>query len=280
MPFIPDPAGWQALLAGSLPGPRTRRPGICLLAGRLCLAGRDPINVIKGRPSTTGAGPYGDPRGKPIAGTRRAEAIRGTVPWRKGREGRLRPRALRQTSRCCAGACGAGCCRRSPRRSVRRQQPRLLPPPPSGLARWLNPATAPFISDPGVSTPSHNNGTGRWASFPTWLHNQQPRRDRSGSSLPDIIHSQLFRLGQPHAGFPSATRPPDTQWSVGGGGSSSAFERRSSMAATLTGPKTRTGALSWVDRSDLRPPARRASSVSATSRCGRTRLLLSINQAL
>jgi len=110
-------------------------------------------------------------------------------------------------------------------------------PPPSGLARWLNPATAPFIPIPAIDTEPHSGLT--LGVIPTWLRTNS-RNEIERITAPDIIHSQYFGWGAHMRvlGYPSA----DTQWSVEGG-----FTQRVERefdGRYLTG-QTRTGAVSW-----------------------------------
>jgi Omp85 superfamily domain len=95
--------------------------------------------------------------------------------------------------------------------------PELTPPPPAptpapqptGLARWLNPATAPFIPVPEVAT-DPNGGT-TVGVLPVWLAaNDQHEIDRI--IAPDILHNSYFGFGM-HARiyeYPS----DDQQWSA------------------------------------------------------------------
>jgi len=110
-------------------------------------------------------------------------------------------------------------------------------PPPAGLARWLNPATAPFIPIPDFDTEPHNGLT--LGLLPTWLHTNS-RDEIERIVAPDIIHSQYFGWGAHMRvlGYPSA----DTQWSVVGGLKQRV--EREFDGRYLTG-QTRTGAVSW-----------------------------------
>jgi hypothetical protein len=110
-------------------------------------------------------------------------------------------------------------------------------PPPSGLARWLDPATAPFIPIPDFDTEPHNGLT--LGVIPTWLHTNS-RDEIERITAPDIIHSQYFGWGAHMRvlGYPSA----DTQWSVVGGLKQRV--EREFDGRYLTG-QTRSGALSW-----------------------------------
>jgi hypothetical protein len=110
-------------------------------------------------------------------------------------------------------------------------------PPPSSLARWFNPATAPFIPIPDFDTEPHNGLT--LGVIPTWLHTNS-RDEIERITAPDIIHSQYFGWGAHMRvlGYPSA----DTQWSVVGGLKQRV--EREFDGRYLTG-QTRTGAVSW-----------------------------------
>src|ERR1700741_1074141 len=84
------------------------------------------------------------------------------------------------------------------------------PAPPTGLRRWLDPATAPFIPIPEIDTDPYSGTT--LGLIPTWLHtNRQDEIERI--IAPDVIHSEYFGWGSRMRifGFP----PADTQWSVG-----------------------------------------------------------------
>ncbi len=86
------------------------------------------------------------------------------------------------------------------------------PAPPTGLRRWLDPATAPFIPIPEIDTDPYSGTT--LGLIPTWLStNQQGQIERI--IAPDIIHSEYFGWGGRMRifDFPSA----DTGWSVVGG---------------------------------------------------------------
>jgi len=110
-------------------------------------------------------------------------------------------------------------------------------PPPSGLAHWLDPATAPFIPIPAIDTEPHNGLT--LGVIPTWLQTNS-RNEIERITAPDIIHSQYFGWGAHMRvlGYPSA----DTQWSVEGGLKQRV--EREFDGRYLTG-QTRTGAVSW-----------------------------------
>jgi outer membrane protein assembly factor BamA len=87
-----------------------------------------------------------------------------------------------------------------------------LPPPaapPTGLARWLNPATAPFIPVPEIGA-DPNSGT-TLGLLPVWLRtDEQHQIDRI--IAPDVLYNTYFGYGM-HArlyAYPS----DDEQWSV------------------------------------------------------------------
>jgi hypothetical protein len=86
------------------------------------------------------------------------------------------------------------------------------PARPTGLGRWLDPATAPFIPIPEIDTDPYSGTT--LGLIPTWLYtNREDEIERI--IAPDVIHSEYFGWGSRMRifGFPSA----DTQWSVVGG---------------------------------------------------------------
>lgn len=82
-------------------------------------------------------------------------------------------------------------------------------PPPTGLARWLNPSTAPFIPVPEIAT-DPNGGT-TYGLLPVWLStNDEHEIDRIFA--PDVLHNTDFGYGM-HVRlyqYPS----DDEQWSV------------------------------------------------------------------
>ncbi len=80
---------------------------------------------------------------------------------------------------------------------------------PPWLARWLDPATAPFIPVPEIDV-DPNSGT-TLGLIPTWL---STNRDNQITKIiaPDVIHNPYFGWGA-HArifAYPS----DDTQWSL------------------------------------------------------------------
>jgi hypothetical protein len=109
--------------------------------------------------------------------------------------------------------------------------------PPRGLARWLDPATAPFIPIPEIDTEPHSGLT--LGVIPTWLSTNE-RGEIERIIAPDIIHSQYFGWGSRMRifGYPSA----DTQWSVVGG-LKQRVERE--FDARYVGGQTRSGTFSW-----------------------------------
>jgi hypothetical protein len=84
--------------------------------------------------------------------------------------------------------------------------------PPSGLARWFDPATAPFIPVPEIDIDPVTGTT--LGIIPTWLETDA-HGDIQRIYAPDIIHSEYFGWGARARVFayPSA----DTQWSLVGG---------------------------------------------------------------
>ena len=108
---------------------------------------------------------------------------------------------------------------------------------PSGLARWYDPATAPFIPIPEIDTEPHSGLT--LGVIPVWLRTNS--RDQIERIIaPDVIHSQYFGWGarMREFGYPSE----DTQWSVVGG-LKQRVERE--FDAQYLGGQTRSGPLSW-----------------------------------
>lgn len=95
--------------------------------------------------------------------------------------------------------------------------PQVLPQPPasahrSGISRWLNPATAPFLPIPEVAVDPDNGTT--VGLIPTWLKTDA-QHDIRQMIAPDVIHNAYFGYGV-HAriyDYPSA----DEQWSIIGG---------------------------------------------------------------
>ena len=118
--------------------------------------------------------------------------------------------------------------------------PEATAPPaaaPTGLKRWLDPASAPFIPIPEIDTDPYSGTT--LGLIPTWLQtNRQHQIERI--IAPDVIHSEYFGWGSRMRifGFPSA----DTQWSVVGG-LKERVERE--FDGQYVAGQTRTSAYSW-----------------------------------
>jgi hypothetical protein len=86
------------------------------------------------------------------------------------------------------------------------------PPASSGISRWFNPATAPFIPIPEVAADPDNGTT--VGIIPTWLKTDE-NHDIRQIIAPDIIHNPYFGYGM-HGriyDYPST----DEQWSLIGG---------------------------------------------------------------
>ncbi|MGH8231053.1 MAG: hypothetical protein ACRESY_04455, partial [Steroidobacteraceae bacterium] len=75
--------------------------------------------------------------------------------------------------------------------AVKQLPPPTPPPPtvPSGLWRWLNPSTAPFIPVPEIAV-DPNSGT-TLGLLPTWLHTDD-RHEISSIIAPDVLHNPFF----------------------------------------------------------------------------------------
>jgi hypothetical protein len=109
--------------------------------------------------------------------------------------------------------------------------------PPGGLARWLDPANAPFIPIPEIDTGPQTGTT--LGLIPTTLRiNDHSEIERI--TAPDIIYSQYFGWGARMRIF--AYPSEDTQWSLVGGGKERV--EREFDGRYLAG-QTRTGTLSW-----------------------------------
>jgi Omp85 superfamily domain len=83
------------------------------------------------------------------------------------------------------------------------------PPPSSGVGRWFNPATAPFIPIPEIGT-DPNSGT-TVGVIPTWVQTDE-QDDIHRIIAPDVMHNTYFGYGV-HGrvyAYPSA----DEQWSI------------------------------------------------------------------
>ncbi len=83
---------------------------------------------------------------------------------------------------------------------------------PTGLARWLDPATAPFIPVPEIDI-DPNSGT-TLGLIPTWIVTDDKAQIRQ-IIAPDILHNPNFGWGARGRIF--AYPSEDTQWSVVGG---------------------------------------------------------------
>jgi hypothetical protein len=94
--------------------------------------------------------------------------------------------------------------------------PGSLPPPPSttssGLSKWLNPDTAPFIPVPLIGV-DPNSGT-TLGLIPTWVKTDQ-NHQINRIIAPDVLHNPYFGYGVDGRvyGYTSG----DEQWSVTGG---------------------------------------------------------------
>jgi len=87
--------------------------------------------------------------------------------------------------------------------------PAPSPPPSSGVGRWFNPATAPFIPIPEIGT-DPNSGT-TVGVIPTWV--QTDEQDEIHRIIaPDVMHNTYFGYGV--HGRIYAYPSPDEQWSV------------------------------------------------------------------
>ncbi len=86
------------------------------------------------------------------------------------------------------------------------------PAPPTGLARWLDPATAPFIPVPLISVDPDSGTT--LGVIPTWVKTNE-NHEISRIIAPDVLYNPYFGVGV-HGrvyGFTSG----DEQWSVTSG---------------------------------------------------------------
>ncbi|MGO9935838.1 MAG: BamA/TamA family outer membrane protein [Steroidobacteraceae bacterium] len=81
--------------------------------------------------------------------------------------------------------------------------------PPSGLARWFNPATAPFIPVPLISTDPNSGST--FGLIPTWVKTDE-NHDVSRIIAPDVLVNENFGVGV-HARI-YAYSSADEQWSM------------------------------------------------------------------
>lgn len=93
------------------------------------------------------------------------------------------------------------------------QGPVVPPPVPStGLSRWFNPATAPFIPIPSIGT-DPNSGT-TVGVIPTWLQTDDQHEIRR-IIAPDVVYNPNFGWGAHGRVFGYTSG--DEQWSVVGG---------------------------------------------------------------
>jgi hypothetical protein len=86
------------------------------------------------------------------------------------------------------------------------------PPPPEkkkGLARWFNPATAPFIPVPEIAVDPDSGTT--LGLIPTWVKTDE-NRNVSQIIAPDVLYNPYFGFGV-HARIYSYASP-DEQWSI------------------------------------------------------------------
>jgi hypothetical protein len=116
-----------------------------------------------------------------------------------------------------AAACTAEAAAQVPGEQTQVPETQLPAAPPgpaqaSGLERWLDPATAPFIAIPDITT-DPNSGT-TVGIIPTWLATDEDH-DIRRIIAPDVIHNPYFGYGM-HAriyAYPSS----DEQWSITAG---------------------------------------------------------------
>src|SRR3982074_476546 len=86
------------------------------------------------------------------------------------------------------------------------------PAPPTGVWRWLDPATAPFIPVPLISVDPDSGTT--LGLIPTWVHTNE-NHEISPIIAPDVLYNPYFGAGV-HGrvyGYTSG----DEQWSIIGG---------------------------------------------------------------
>jgi outer membrane protein assembly factor BamA len=94
------------------------------------------------------------------------------------------------------------------------QEPAPAPDgPPTGVGRWFDPATAPFIPVPEIDLDPYSGTT--LGVIPVWL-TTDAQGEITRILAPDVIHNPYFGWGARARifAFPSA----DAQWSVVGGG--------------------------------------------------------------
>ena len=85
----------------------------------------------------------------------------------------------------------------------------VQPPPPSGIGRWFNPATAPFIPVPVIAVDPDSGTT--LGLLPTWVKSND-QNQISRIIAPDIIHNPYFGWGL--HGRLYQYDSVDRQWSV------------------------------------------------------------------
>jgi hypothetical protein len=83
------------------------------------------------------------------------------------------------------------------------------PASPSGLSRWFNPETAPFIPVPLISTDPNSGST--FGLIPTWVKTDE-NHDVTRIIAPDILVNENFGLGVHGRVF--AYSSADEQWSM------------------------------------------------------------------
>jgi hypothetical protein len=88
-------------------------------------------------------------------------------------------------------------------------RPPETPAPSTGLSRWFNPATAPFIPVPEIATDP--NGGPTVGLIPTWVQTDQNHNVRR-IIAPDVIYNSNFGVGV-HARI-FAYSSSDEQWSL------------------------------------------------------------------
>jgi Omp85 superfamily domain len=86
------------------------------------------------------------------------------------------------------------------------------PTPPTGLWRWFDPATAPFIPVPLISVDPDSGTT--LGLIPTWVHTNE-NHEISRIIAPDVLYNPYFGYGA-HGRIYGYTSG-DEQWSVVGG---------------------------------------------------------------
>jgi Omp85 superfamily domain len=84
-----------------------------------------------------------------------------------------------------------------------------MPAPPSGLSRWFNPATAPFIPVPEIGVDPDSGTT--LGLIPTWVHTDE-NHEVTRIIAPDVLYNPYFGYGV-HGRIYGYTSG-DQQWSV------------------------------------------------------------------